>query len=91
MIITERFDEYKLSLPVSELQGAIKLIRVKKGITQKELGEAINYPNTVISAIESGSRKLGLITLQRLAEALDVELKIEITIKEKTTKLPNWV
>lgn len=50
----------------------IRDIRVEKGMTQKELGEALGVSVQTISAYESGRRRPKVETLSRFADALDV-------------------
>lgn len=50
----------------------IRDIRVEKGMTQKELGEALGVSVQTISAYESGRRRPKVETLSRFADALGV-------------------
>ena len=47
-------------------------LRLKKGISQKQLGEAIGLSHKAISTIESGSRSTSIAKLVALARFFDV-------------------
>ncbi len=47
-------------------------IRIEKGLTQRELGEAADLASTYISRIENGRVQASTTTLGRIASALDV-------------------
>jgi transcriptional regulator with XRE-family HTH domain len=51
--------------------------RKKKGITQKELAEKTGIAQGDISKLENGNGNPSIKTLQRLAAAMDMSLKIE--------------
>lgn len=52
--------------------------RLTKGITQKELANKIGTKQPVISRLERGTYNPSLKFLQRIAHALDAELRIKI-------------
>lgn len=52
----------------------IRQARQRAGLTQAELGEAVDCSNNHISHIESGQTKVSLTLLLRLAYALDTSL-----------------
>lgn len=49
----------------------IKLLREKKLLNQRELGEMVNVTQPAIADIESGRRRPSLPLLIKIAEALD--------------------
>lgn len=51
----------------------IKATRKNKGLSQKELGEALGVSGAMIGQYETGQRKPRLDTLRRIADALGVE------------------
>ncbi|WP_028778772.1 helix-turn-helix domain-containing protein [Shimazuella kribbensis] len=55
---------------------AIKEIRKKKQITQKQLAEITRLSQSYLSQIESGSRQPTLKTLCVLADSLNVSLSL---------------
>ena len=52
----------------------IKLLRTKKGLTQKQLGQAVGVKGRYISVIESGSRKAPLTFYKDIADYFMVSL-----------------
>lgn len=54
-----------------EIFGArVREIRQKRGMTQVELGERLGFQQNRVSEIENGSRSPTLVTILRLAVAL---------------------
>ena len=51
----------------------LKSIRLKKGLSQEQLGLIAELDRTYISGIERGLRNISLINLERLALALNIE------------------
>lgn len=67
-------DEYQL------INSLIKA-RVESGLTQKELSERSGINQANISKIESGDSSPSLKTMKKLADAMDMELRIEFVPK----------
>lgn len=60
-----------MSRTAGEVFGArVREIRQKRGMTQVELGERLGFPQNRVSEIENGSRSPTLVTILRLAIAL---------------------
>ncbi|MBR0408569.1 MAG: helix-turn-helix transcriptional regulator [Clostridia bacterium] len=59
-----------------ELARAIIRQRVEQKISQQEMAEKMNVPQSNVSRLESGTRTPTLETLQRAAAALGVPLEI---------------
>lgn len=57
----------------------IKDLRMKKGLTQQELGDIIGVTAQRVSAIESGRNKISLSLFNKIINELGYELK---TIKK---------
>ena len=55
--------------------------RVERGLSQKELARKIGTKQSAISRLESGTCNPSLSFLQKVSEALNVELKISLTEK----------
>ena len=67
------FPEYKdEELPGVCLSGS----RLKEGLTQKELSELTGIPQSHISEMENGRRKIGKKRAKLLAKALNVGYKV---------------
>ena len=50
----------------------IKLSRIKKDMTQKQLGELVGVSPATINRIELGKQSIKLETLKKIAEILEV-------------------
>jgi transcriptional regulator with XRE-family HTH domain len=48
--------------------------REKAGVTQAELAKRLGVPQSFVSKIESGERRVDLVELQSICKALDVSL-----------------
>ncbi len=70
--------EYKVLKPEYELIKTIIRQRTKRGWSQTELAEAIGSRQPVISRLERGEGNPSLQTLQRIARAFDLDLKVSI-------------
>lgn len=55
--------------------------RITKGLTQKELARRIGTKQSAVSRLESGEYNPTLSFLQKVADALDVRLKISLAEK----------
>lgn len=53
----------------------LRLLRLDKGLSQKELADAIGVDFTLVSKIELGERTLGLDMIPNLASALEMDFK----------------
>ncbi len=63
----------------------IKLLRIEKGLTTYELSELTGIPQSTISKMENGKRKIETDSIQLLAKALDVPVSsfFDESTKEK--------
>lgn len=52
----------------------LKLLRVKKNVSQEEFAEKAGLDRTYISGLERGLRNPSLVILFRLASALDISI-----------------
>lgn len=68
----------KLQSEFAMIQAVID-IRVKKGVTQKELAQKIGTKQSVISRLESGRANPSVAFLKKLAQALNSHLEIRFT------------
>lgn len=60
----------------------IKELRKLKNLTQENLAELINIETSSLSAIESGRHFPSLLTLEKIAQNLNVELKVLFDYKQ---------
>ena len=68
------YDEYGKHL---EIAYQILQLRKKAGISQEELAKRLGTTQSNIARIETGRQNFTTITLQKIAHALDRDLKIE--------------
>ena len=68
-------DEYSFAIALIEARN-------KKKLSQKQLAEKTGMTQADISKIESGNRNLSIRTLQRLADGLDMDLKIQVVSRK---------
>lgn len=79
----ERFKEEYERLD-DEYSFVIALIeaRNKRKLSQKQLAEKTGMTQADISKIESGNRNLSIKTLKRLADGLDMDLRIQFVSRK---------
>lgn len=66
----------------------LKQVRIKKGLTQKELAEATGMSLRTLQHFECGARKLNqaaALTVYAIAKALDVEMTELLDIQDEET------
>lgn len=76
--------EVRKALKESELEfqiaRAIIDARINKGLSQKDLAEKLHTKQSVISRVENAKTTPSLSFLKRLAEVLNVSLRVEFTV-----------
>jgi len=70
--------EYEALGPEYELIKTIIKERTKRGWSQTQLAEAIGSRQPVISRLEQGNGNPSLFTLQKIAKALDLSLRVSM-------------
>lgn len=75
--------EYEKIQPEMDIIRAIVDARVSNNLTQKELADRTGINQADISKLENGTRNPTLRLLQRLADGMDMVLKIEFIPKSK--------
>lgn len=76
--------EYDNLQPEFDIIRAIVDARTSQNLTQKQLAEKTGIHQADISKLENGTRNPSLNLLKRLAEGMDMMLKIEFEPKQKT-------
>ena len=76
--------EYEALEPEYEIISSLIDARKSNNVTQKQLSEATGIAQSDISKIENGSANPTLKLLQRLAEGLNMSLKVEFVPKSST-------
>jgi DNA-binding XRE family transcriptional regulator len=68
----DRLSEY------AEIAAQVILYRTCNGLTQEELARRVGTSHSAISRLESGQHRTSVETLRRIAEALNLRLKITL-------------
>ncbi|OBA06002.1 hypothetical protein A9P44_03525 [Paenibacillus polymyxa] len=61
----------------------IRYLRKNRGLTQEQLGEKVDLPQSYIGGIERGEKNISLNTLERIIIALEVDANDVFTKKQK--------
>jgi transcriptional regulator with XRE-family HTH domain len=56
------------------LMALLRGLRIEAGLTQSELADRLDRPQSYVSKYESGDRRLDLIELREISEALGTNL-----------------
>ncbi len=75
--------EYESIQPEMDVIRALIDARTSKQLTQKQLAEKTGIHQADISKLENGTRNPSINLLKRLAEGMDMVLKIEFVPKQK--------
>lgn len=75
--------EYEAIQPEMNIIRAMVDARISQNLTQKQLAERTGINQADISKLENGTRNPSLNLLKRLAEGMDMVLKIEFIPKHK--------
>jgi len=75
--------EYEKLQPEFDIIRAMLDARISKGMTQKQLSEATGITQADISRIENGTRNPSLNMLKRLAEGMDMHLRLQFIPNKK--------
>ena len=59
-----------------QLAHKIKTLRQKRKMTQKEVAEKADMPQSVIARIESGSHSFSIVTLHKIARVFDKQISL---------------
>ena len=77
-------EEYQRIQPETDIKRALMQARINAGMTQVQLSEATGISQADISRLENGTRNPSLGLLKRLADAMNVTLRIEFVPNIKT-------
>ena len=75
--------EYEAIQPEMAVIRALVDARISQNLTQKQLSERTGINQADISKLENGTRTPSLNMLKRLADGLDMTLKLEFIPKQK--------
>ena len=79
--------EWEENQPEMDIIRAMADARISQNLTQKELAERTGINQADISKLENGTRNPSLKLLKRLADGMDMDLKLVFTPK-KNSHLP---
>jgi transcriptional regulator with XRE-family HTH domain len=65
-------DVTKRSQDLMEFGNAVRRLRIARGLSQEELADRVELHRTYVGGIERGERNPTLVTIRRIAEALEV-------------------
>jgi len=68
-------EDRTVTIKDKKLGKKIRKFRKSIGLTQEKLAEATHLSTTFIGMLEIGHRRPGLKTLQKIASALEVDMK----------------
>jgi transcriptional regulator with XRE-family HTH domain len=66
------------------LQTLLRQIRMEAGLRQSDLAERLGEPQSFVSKYESGERRLDVIELRQICQAMGIPLERFVTRLEKT-------
>ena len=81
--------EYEAIQPEMNVIRALIDARISRNLTQKELSERTGIHQADISKLENGTRNPSIKLLQRLAEGMDMVLRIEFVPKNQPSHTGN--
>ncbi len=58
-----------------QLQALLRSIRYEAGLRQSDLAKRLGRPQSFVSKYESGERRLELIELRQVCQAIDISLE----------------
>jgi len=61
----------------------LKLLRCKRNISQERLAEIADLHRTYVSSVERGERNISLENIEKLANALDYDIRLLYTPEEE--------
>lgn len=68
--------EFRREFEALEPAYQIARLRILRGLTQQELAERVGTQQPSIARIESGRRKASIAMLEKIAAALDADLRV---------------
>lgn len=72
--VKKHYDEYGKQL---EIAYQVLMMRKKKGMSQAQLAKKIGTTQSNVARLEAGRQNFTTVTLQKIANALDKEVKVE--------------
>jgi len=69
-------DAYNEEILRLRLASQIRKLRIKQQLTQKDLAEQANMPQSVIARVEGGNHSISFSTLSKIVYALGKEVRL---------------
>ena len=60
--------------PQEQLQSLLRLVRSEAGLTQTDVAQRLHQPQSFVSKYESGERRLDILELREVCDALGTSL-----------------
>lgn len=60
--------------PQEQLLSLLRLVRTETGLTQTDVAQRLNQPQSLVSKYESGERRLDILELREVCEAVGTTL-----------------
>lgn len=77
---SEEREQYELDLSMDVIGQLIKEARLKRDLTQEQLGELIGVQKAQISKLESNAKNVTLATLIKVFNAMKAKVKLNIEL-----------
>jgi transcriptional regulator with XRE-family HTH domain len=78
------------TLANGEFRALLKLLRIEKGLSQTDLAERLEMPQSYVSKYETGERRLDFVETVQICEALGIgieEFAEDFAAKFRNTRL----
>lgn len=70
--------EYEKLEPRYQLVSSLIKMRIKKGLSQKELAHRVGTKQSAIARVESGNANFSIDFLEKLTKAMDAKFEIQV-------------
>lgn len=74
---------------IKQVGRAIRSLRQQRRISQKVLAQRVGVPRSYLTAVENGKKNLTLLSITRLAKALDVPVAAFFLREAEDTERPD--
>ena len=77
---SESRDQYELELSMDVIGQLIREARIKKNLTQEQLGKLVGVKKAQISKLESNAKNVTLATILRVFKAINAKVKLSVEL-----------
>ena len=78
---SEAREKYEMELSTEVIGQMIKEVRLKKNLTQEQLGKLVGVQKAQISKLESNAKNVTLSTILKIFKALKTRVKLNIEME----------